>query len=871
METAGSPASGGPDPLRAESVRAFVAGLGLLKVWAGNPSFERLARLSGIPRSTLADALNERRSRLPALDVVRGFVRACGVVGDGVGGWEDAWRRLQQAATADAAEPGPVATPPATVRPVPAMLPADSSDVVGRDKQVAQLTDLLTPVSGGEGTAPLVVAAVSGRPGVGKTTLAVRVAHRLVDAFPDGQLYVNLHTADAEPVDPALVLGRFLRMLGLEGSAVPAGLEERAELYRSVLAGRRVLVVLDNADSAAQVRPLLPGTPASAVLLTSRSRLHELSGTRRLDLDVLEPDDALELLAAVVGVERVAAEPDAAREIARLCGCLPLAVRIAAARLATRPHHPLARLADRLSDRQRRLNELAVGDLDVRASLALSYHALEASAARALRLLAALDAPEFAAWVAAPLLDIEVDEAEELVDILAEAYLIDATGTDPAGRVRYRLHDLVRLYARERGEVEDEEGQRRAALARAFGAWLAIAESVDDRLPSRECPPIRGDAPRYRLPAGQLAHLLADPLTWIDGERANLVAAVEQACALGLPEYAWNLAGASVNFFDLRGHYDDGHRVCQLALDQSRRTGNRLGEAVMLLGLTMLWNNGREVDQDRCMAAAVRAVELFGQLAEPLGEAKALDAVAYSHFKYGRLDEALRCVERALSIGASGHPDLEVSLWLTRGFVHSNRGDRAESETSYARALDLSRGSGLRIKEALTLRALGSLHLRHADHQQAESCLWRAMTIMTELEHVSAQAAILLTIGQLQAHQRHPDAAATLERALTSCRLIGVAFGQALALSELATLHTAGGRPRSAIDACSEALDLARGLGQPHLRAMILQPLGAAHRALGDRRAAAVAWREARDLRAGLGNAVEVAQLDALLVECDDE
>jgi hypothetical protein len=854
-----------PDPLASDSVRGFVGRLGLLKMWAGNPSFERLARLSGVARSTLADALNERRLRLPALDVVRRFVRACGVDDEGVAGWEAAWRRLQNPPMPDESGSVPPVAVYDPVRPAPALLPADLSDFVGRDKQVAQLMDLLVPSHCG-GRTPVVVSVITGRAGVGKTALAVRVAHRLTEHFPDGQLYVNLRGADADPVDPALVLGRFLRVLGLDGSAIPAGLDERAELYRGLLTERRALVVLDNAESVAQIRPLLPGTATCAVLVTSRSRLAELAGGRRLDLDVLDSGEALELVGAVVGPERLAAEPEAAHEIARLCGYLPLAVRIAAARLATRPHQPLARLAGRLADRRRRLTELALGDLDVRGSLGLSYHALDDAAARALRLLAALDAPEFAAWVAAPLLDIDIDEAEELVDRLADAYLLDATGTDATGRVRYRFHDLVRLYARERGEVEDGEPDRRAALTRAIGAWLALAQSADARLPTRECPPIHGAAERYLLPQEELEQLLAEPLAWFDAERANLVAAVEQACGMRLDEHGWDLAGSSGNFLDVRGHYDDGQRVYQLALDRCRQAGDRLGEAVMLLGLSVLWSNGPEVGEDRQMDAVARAVELFDELALPLGKAKALEIMAYFHQKHGRVAESLRSVEQALAMCARGHPDLNVSLWIGRGFAYKAQGTYAESEASYTRALDLSRRHGLRLKEALALRALGALHRWRGDYQRAESCLRMALAIMADLDHASAQAAVLLALGELQADQGHPDARATLERALAACRRLGVAYGQALALSALGDVHRTSGRPDQAVTSCSAALDIARELDEPLLRARILKALGTAHQAAGDRHAAAAAWREARDLHVTLGN-TETRDLDTLLAD----
>jgi tetratricopeptide (TPR) repeat protein len=828
----------------------------MLKAWAGNPSFDRLARLSGVPRSTLADALSQRRSGLPALDVVRRLVVACGADAASVRRWEAAWLRVQQAS---------VREPPVRSEswPVPALLPADVRDFVGREKDVARLTGLLTP--GDDGAAPVVVSAVAGRGGVGKTALAVRVAHRLVDRFPDGQLYVDLCGASADPADPASVLGRFLRWLGVDGAAVPAGLDERAELFRALLAERRVLVVLDNAGSAAQVRPLLPGAASSAVLVTSRSRLTDLAGVVRLDLDVLEPPEALELLAAVVGQEAVTREPDIAYRVGELCGFLPLAVRIAGARLAARPHRRLGWLADRLADGRRRLAELTAGDLDVRSSLALSYRALPAGAARALRMLAVLDGPDFAAWVAGPLLDVAPEEAEELVDVLAEAYLVDPLGADAAGRLRFRLHDLVRLCVREVGAQEDSEADRRAALTRLTGAWLTAAEDAAGRLPGRELPLISSPAARYPLPPQVMAELAAAPLAWFDAERANLMTAVTVSCDLGLTANAWALAAACSTYLDARGYYDDGVHLCRLALRRCREPGDGLGEATMLLSLGVLWSNGPEVGEDNQMAVVRGAAELFAAHGEPLGRAKALELMADLHHKHGRPEDALRCVDEALATSAGTHPQLGGDLWLSRGHALTLQGRRDEAEESFLRALESSGRNGLRVREAVTLRALGSLYRANGDLDAAQLRLRQALSILDDLEHASARAATMLTLGQVLADQGHPEAHHTLESALAACRRLGVGFGQALALKALADLHREQGRPDLAVSLCTEALAIADGLDQPPLRGWVLRSLGDTHHALGAPSAARAAWSQARAVHAGLGNQPEVADLDTLL------
>ncbi|MDQ7908250.1 tetratricopeptide repeat protein [Phytohabitans sp. ZYX-F-186] len=842
------------------SPAAFVALLRMMKAWAGNPSFDRLARLSGVPRSTLADALSRRRSGLPALDVVRRLVAACGADAEGVRGWEAAWLRLQQAGTGDATDRA--GTERARPWPVPALLPADAADFVGRDKDVAWLTALLAPGAGG--VAP-VVSAVAGRAGVGKTALALRVAHRVAAGFPDGQLYADLRGASAEPADPVSVLGRFLRWLGVDGAAVPAEPEERAALFRALLAERRVLVVLDDAGSAAQVRPLLPGSGPCAVLVTSRSRLTELAGVKRLDLDVLEPPEALDLLGALVGREAVTEDPAAAYRIGELCGFLPLAVRIAGARLAARPHRGLGWLAGRLADGRRRLGELTAGDLDVRSSLALSYRSLGPGAARALRALSIVDIPDFAAWIAGPLLDVRPEEAEELVDVLAEAYLVDPVGTDATGRTRFRLHDLVRLCAREFGAREETEADRRAALTRLAGAWLAAAEEATSRLPGRELPRIPSPAGRYPVPPDVLAELAAGPAGWFDAERAGLVSAVEACCAAGLTAHAWALAAACSTYLDARGYYDDGLRLCRLVLRHCQAAGDGLGEATMLMALGVLWSNGPEAGEEDHMAVVSRAAELFAAHGEPRGRAKALELMSFFHQKHGRPEEAIRRVDEALATEAGADPELAGDLWLSRAMALQLQGRRDEAEAAYLRALDSLRGRGAPVREAITLRALASLYRRGGDPDAAQLRLRQALAILNEREHASAWAATMLTLGQVLADQGHPQAQETLESALAACRRLRVGFGEGLALMALGDLHRRQRRPELAVRLCTEALAIAEGLDGPPLRAWVLRALGDAQQASGAETAARDAWTRARTVYARLGDHAAVGQLDALL------
>src|SRR5262252_8548896 len=370
--------------------------------------------------------------------------------------------------------------------PVPAQLPPDVRGFTGRRAELDALDELaLMPeaAANGAGEWPLPIGSIAGVAGVGKTGLVLHWGHRARHQFPDGQLYADLRGYDAhqEPLPPAAVLDGFLRALGVPGDQVPGGIDERAALFRSVLHGRQMLIVLDNARSPEQVRPLLPGSSTCLVLVSSRDRLDDLvarEGARLYALDVLSTGEASDLLSRMAGDRRI--DPAAADRIAALCDRLPLAVRIAAARLAIHPHDAPTDLADRLADEQRRLPELSQAHRGVRASFALSYRELPGRAAMLFRLLGLLDAADVAAWTAAALLGGSEQEAGDLLDQLVRAGLLEVAGRDCAGQVRYRLHDLMRLYARERSLADDGSGERAAAEGRIFGAALHLAERADN-------------------------------------------------------------------------------------------------------------------------------------------------------------------------------------------------------------------------------------------------------------------------------------------------------------------------------------------------------------------------------------------------------
>jgi DNA-binding SARP family transcriptional activator len=372
--------------------------------------------------------------------------------------------RLRAVGTARPAAPRPL--------PAPRQLPPDIADFTGRERELSEVLSLLTAVRAAPAGPP--VAVLAGPAGVGKTALALHAAHRASPAYPDGQLYVNLAGSGACPAEPGEVLAELLRAFGTAEQAIPAGLAERAARYRSVVADRRVLVLLDNAGDERHVRDLLPGGPGCGVIVTARARITGLPGLRPVQLGILDDGAAVRLLGRVAGAGRVSAEPAQALALARLCGGLPLALRIVGARLSARPHWPLSRLADRLADPRTRLSELSHGDLDLRAALTLSYQGLPSAAARELlRCIGLMDAPDFCSSAAAALLHADISVTEELLDVLADAQLLEAVRHGAAGQSRYRCHGLIRDFGRELAAAGELAARRRdapAALADRDGA-----------------------------------------------------------------------------------------------------------------------------------------------------------------------------------------------------------------------------------------------------------------------------------------------------------------------------------------------------------------------------------------------------------------
>jgi len=598
----------------------------------------------------------------------------------------------------------PVPAAPMAPAITPAQLPADITDFTGRKAQLATVQHLAAAAD----RRAAVLVAITGKAGVGKTTLAVHAAHRLRVHYPDGQLFVNLRGAQAHPLAPADVLARFLRALGVDRAAIPDDVEERAALYRSRLADRRLLLLLDNAAGEAQLRPLLPGTAGCAVLITSRARMAGLNGARMVDLDILEPDQGVELLARVAGPLRVAAEPGAAREIVRRCGFLPLAVRIAGARLGARPHWRLDRLEADLTDEHHLLDKLRHGDLEVRASLALSYDSLDATARCAFRRLGLLEVRDFAPWVTAALLDIPQTRAEELVDTLVDMQLLDVAGRDATGALRYRFHDLLRAYAREVAAAEEPEADRLAALNRAFEGWLALAEEAGRGMASSALAVAFEPGTCWRPDESVVSSVVADPSGWFKAEWAGLVGAVSQAYSVELDQLGWALGVRLARFLLVHGHYDDWRRVCELMLASARRAVSGGSEGMALAGPGELpWLQHR-LDE---------ALEGFEQTLTACG-------VASTH--HGQIVTTGR-------LGATGHIRVTGHSGVTEhsGAVHkSSHVDEALPRLH--NALTYLRELADRHSEASALHRLNTVHRLQRCYEKAARCFQQVLDALDQ-------------------------------------------------------------------------------------------------------------------------------------------
>jgi tetratricopeptide (TPR) repeat protein len=738
----------------------------------------------------------------------------------------------------------------------PAQLPADVASFTGRSDEIARL-DAAFAEAGERPTAATLVN-VSGTAGVGKTALAVHWAHRVAGRFPDGQLYMSLAGFDlsaANPAEPGRVLARFLRALGADAGTIPDDVAERSELYRSLLADRRILIVLDDAATERQVRPLLPGGPSCKVLITSRLRLPALEGVQIIDLEVFDTGQALELFAEVAGPERVTAEQAAADRIVHLCGRLPLAVQIAAARLAARPHWTVGMLAERLSDEHRRLDELAIGDLEVRGSVAFSYKQLDEPQRVLFRRLGLLPGPEFPGWVAMPLLDGSAGTVEGVVESLVDARLVDVAGVDASGFVRYRLHDLVRIFAEECARAEELPEELQASQARMHGAWLFLAEQADARLEVGQQLIRIGSsgAPRWAPDEQTVERLVGDPLAWLETERPVLVQAVLQACELGLHENAWDLACCLSRFLEIGWHIDDWQVTHEAALAAARSAGNPRGEANILRAMgEMHMDRDRYEEALTCLGAAMK---IFDDLGDGLPSAHVRRAIGVACRILGRIHDAVQHLEKTIPIFREADDAAGLAGALHGlGSVQRESGRHLAALESYQEGLTLFRRLDDSVNVALVLCSTGVVLHAMGRLSDAEACLKESLALSLNAGHKFSELYARAYLGELYTDTGEWRMARDhLNMALLISQQISDRFGQALSLRNIGELHRKEGDFPEARRLLTEAVVLFREARLPLWEARALRGLGDVAKVTGNDGAAREFWCAAYELFVKLG------------------
>ncbi|MBX6750015.1 MAG: winged helix-turn-helix domain-containing protein [Micromonosporaceae bacterium] len=641
---------------------------------------------------------------------------------------------------------GPAA--PVASRPSRFQLPADLADFTGRDADLARLAEALVAPS----EIPVTVA-LSGGGGVGKTSLAIHLGHHVAASFPDGRFFVPLRGAQADPADPYELLARMLRSLGVDPATIPSDGDERAALYRSLLAGQKVLIVLDDAADESQVVPLLPPTPGCAVVVTSRRRLGGLSAALHVDLGPLGDEEAESLVRRVVGDER-AAQPAALRRLVKLCGGLPLALRIAGARLVARPHWTPERLVSALEDA--RLDGLTYGQTGVRASLALSLRGLDPVADRLFALLGTIDRAETSGWVAAALLQQPYRVAEAALERLADARLVEPLPQSG----RFRLHDLVHAYAVEQSVARLSAPERRCAVTRVAERMYALIGRVRATLIERD--------PYLQIPAAEVeselaAEIDANPLAWYEGERHMVDALVRQCARLGLVAHSTDLAAAGSLFAAQLGYDDDWRGPLAVALRAARAAGDRHRTGLLLAELGNM--HLCRFRMERGAVLLTRAMSHFDAVGDRYRHAVVRWALGYIDRYTGRLDRAARRCLTALPV-LLAHCDFARAGMALRdiGYVHLAQGRPATALRYAHRAVDAKRAAGDRrgLPPALFLQGEAELTLGRLD--DAERTFTLARGLAAEVSDIRGEAYLSCALGRVEARRRRVARAEALLR-----------------------------------------------------------------------------------------------------------
>lgn len=667
-------------------------------------------------------------------------------------------RRLHQQILADDPALKPRTPPRRDITPdVPRQLPAAVQHFTGRDAELSVLTGLLRQV--GTTGCSVVISAIEGTAGIGKTALAVHFAHQAAPSFPDGQLYIDLRGfgSAGPPVIPADVIRIFLQALAVPGDRLASSLDELTGIYRTVLASKQMLVVLDNARDAGQVRPLIPGNPRCLVIVTSRSQLTGLAATEAaqiVTLDLLTSQESRDLLTRRLGARRVAREPGATDELIALCARLPLALSVAAARAATRPELTLANLAGELRDVRTRLDALDTGDLaaDTRAVFSWSYQNLSGQAAHMFRLLGVHPGPDIGISAAASLAGISRPDVVRALGELTRASLV----TEPVAG-RYGFHDLLRAYAAERAHADGSLADCRAAIRRMLDHYLhsahaAVSQRFTITYPVLGAPPadVIPDNPR-----GQEASL-----GWLTAEQRVLLAVIPLAYSETFDTHAWQIALVTSQFLNLRLALQDWVAVQRVAVAAARRSGDRAGLAHThdSLGYAL----ARIGRFEAAAPLLLRAMAIFRQLGDKAGQASVHNSLAMMHEWQGDLDQAIAHAQETLRLSdAVGNRPAQAHALNNIGWLHSQLGDHRRALAYCLEALQLHHDLGNQFGQAATLDSLGHAHHRLGEYQRAIACYEQALNLIGRLDDRYHEATILRHLGDTRHAIRDHDAART--------------------------------------------------------------------------------------------------------------
>jgi tetratricopeptide (TPR) repeat protein/DNA-binding SARP family transcriptional activator len=752
-------------------------------------------------------------------------------------------------------DPGLAApTPTARLKPNPGLntLPRDTSSFTGRVAELRRLLDTDASNSGGNAVA---IDAIHGMPGVGKTALAVHAAHQLADQFPDGQFYIELHAHDLvrEPVHPADGLETLLRILGVPAARIPAPLDERAAMLRARMANRRALLVLDDAAGQEQVRPFLPGAPGCRVLITSRRRLTGLRDARSFSLDVLSEEDATTLFSRIVGAER-ADDAHAVAEVVRLCGYLPLTVELAAGRFCNRSAWSLDDLAARLARTQGRLAEFRAEDLQVASTFELSYRELTPAQQQVFRCLGLNIGADFGPYAAAALTGDDLTIGEHLLEDLVEFHLVEEPHSG-----RFRMHDLLHEYARDRVLRDEPESSRTIRVHRLLDYYLHTADRADRAIhPYRRRLDITVTHPPSAAPG---LHSLADARLWVKTELPNLLASIKYAVDHRWFSHAAQLPHVLADVLDLLGRWREAAAAHHYALDAWRAMGELAGEARALGDLShVLYRTG---GYDLALRHATAALAIYRDRGDQYGQARMLDMIGLIRWHTARYPEGLTCFQEALAIQRDiGDRHGEVDALSHSGMVYHHIGRYRESIENFQEALSICRVIGDQWTEAKLLNNIGDVQQQLGYHRDALELYQQTLRIFREIGSSSQNMAILYNnIGNVHRYKGRYDEALKYHRdALSIYRDSGDLRNQADVLNNIGLVYHQAEQYAEALIHHQRALSIAQEITEPYEQARAHLGLGDAHRENSRHTLALEHYRTALDLARDLGTPYEEGQ-----------